>query len=173
MTRTLLTLLPLSLLGGCIIYDNTGGCRKGGDNCGWGAESGVSGDTSGLEQGDTAAGDTAGTDTGEAADPAFALDPDEATAGETIIASLAAENFDLTTVTGVKAYGAVTLLATASRTGELLLTLQVDDAAAEGDTVDLLLEVGSDAQYVPAILTLHAATGGGDTDPGTDTGGCP
>ncbi len=177
MNRTLAFFAPLTLLSGCIIYDGT--CGRGDGKCGWGDEGGINGDTSGLSgDTDTATDDTA-SDTDTAADtaipdpdPSFALTPNEATAGDTFIASLTATDFDLDAVTGVNAYGSASLLATANRSDELLLTFKVDNHAAEGETVDLLLEVGADAEYLPAILTLHAAADGGGSS-GDDTGGCP
>ena len=162
MTRFLLILGPVSLTSGCIIYDNVGKCGRGDQTCTWDEDS-ASADTSGLGVGDTG-------ETGEEAPAAvFLLDPNEATAGETVIASLTAENFDLGRVTHVESYGAATVTASALRPDELLLTVAADAGAAEGETMDLLLEVGDDeAQFLPAIFTVHAQSGGGNG--GTDTG---
>jgi len=153
MTRTALFLLLPTFTTGCIIYD--GNCRKG--DCRW--DDTADRDDEGL-----------GEDTGEVAEASFAIDPAEVGAGDVVIASLTAENFDLTTVTEVEVYGDVTLVAAANRGDELLLTLNVADDAAEG-AADFLLHVGDDVEFIEALLVVHAADYDGQTDEDTDGDG--
>ncbi len=157
-TRILALLLLPALSSGCILYDGTCGGPKG--ECRWDHDGdGVTEDTAGL--GDDSA----------AAEASFTLDPAEATAGDTVIVSLTAENFDLSTVTEIEAFGDVALLAAAVRDGEILLTLRVAADADEG-AADLLLHVGDDAEFLEAAFTVHAAAtdDGNGGNGGTDTG---
>ena len=165
MIRTSALLLSLATLNGCIIYDGTM-CRGHHE---WGCsvdDDGVSGDTAGLTGDDTAA---------PAPEASFALDPSEASGGDVFIASLTAENFDVSTVDSVEAYGPATVAAVSNRGDEVLLTIAVSADAAEGETVDLLLSVGDDAVFAEDILLIHAAVddgeGSGDgSGEGCDTG---
>ncbi len=154
MTR-LVFLLPLALLGGCIIYDTHGKKCPGCDDDGWW---------------DTGAGE----DPGEVPDAealSFTLTPSRAEAGSTFIASLTTEaDFDFATVQSVEAYGEVDLLATEKRAGELLLTLSVPVAAVPG-TADLLLLLPADrVEFIEAALTIVAPgdDGTGESDTGDD-----
>ena len=171
--RYAIFLLPAAFLNGCIIYDST--CGHKDRACSWDETSGNNSenqDTAGLGGSDS--GDTAENATPA---PAFALDPNEASPGETVIASLTAENFDMTTVTSVEAFGAGQVLAAAFRPDEILLTVQVDPAATEGDSLDLLLHVGEDAVYANDVLTVHlgdeanASGSGGDDGSSSSSGG--
>lgn len=169
MIRASTLLLSLTTLNGCIIYDGTM-CRGHHE---WGCtvdDDGVSGDTSGLT----------GDDTAEPAPEAiFSLDPSEASGGDVFIASLTAENFDLSTIDAVEAYGPASVAAFSNRGDEVLLTIAISADAAEGETVDLLLSVGDDAVFAEDILLIHAGTdeghgsgdGSGDgADDDCDTG---
>jgi hypothetical protein len=128
---------PALLLGGCIIYDHTGDCKRG--------DCSVWVDTGGLSL----------TDTGSAApEPTFTLTPSEASAGEEFIASLTAENFDVSTVESVEVFGNASVTSQVVREDELLLTVEVSAAAQAGDTVDLLLHVGNDAIFAEAVLSV-------------------
>ncbi|MSQ02378.1 MAG: hypothetical protein EXR71_10895 [Myxococcales bacterium] len=159
MTRILALVLLPALSSGCILYDGTcdggpkGECRLDDDG------DGLTEDTAGL-----------GQDSADAA-ATFTLDPDQAEAGETVIVSLTAENFDLATVTEVEVFGDVTLLAGAAREGEILLTLGVDADADEG-AADVLLHVGDEVEFLEAAFTVHAAGtddgSGGSGDTGDD-----
>ena len=161
MIRTSTLLLPFLALNGCFIYDGTM-CRGHHE---WGCmtdEDGVTGDTSGLTD-----------DTAEPVPEAiFQLDPNEASGGDVFIASLTAENFDLSTITAIEAYGPATVAAVSNRGDEVLLTIAVSADAAEDETVDLLLSVGDDAVFAEDILLLHAASddGSGSGDGGNGSG---
>ena len=152
----LILLLPTAFCSGCIIYD---------DNCkgrnAWECE--VEAFDDGLSA----------TQENEAQVPAavFSLNPSEATAGETFIASLTAENFDLSTVGTVEIFGNAGVIATQNRGDELLLTVTVSADAQPGDVVDLLLNVGNDAVFVEAALSIvdPAETGQGEEGGGEDS----
>ena len=141
----LLLLAPLAT--GCVIYDRTGCGKHHGDDC--------------EVEGDTA--------DDEAPAPIFTLDPAELEAGSTTIVSLTAENFDLSTVEGVEAYGPVDVVATSNRGTELLLTVVASAEAADGQTADLLLEVGDEGEYIEDAFTVRVPEdGSGGTDTGED-----
>lgn len=158
MPRLFLLLLgPLAT--GCVIYDRTGCGKHHGDDCE------VEGDTAGLSGG--GGGDDTADD--EAPAPIFTLDPAELEAGSTTIVSLTAENFDLSTVEGVEAYGPVDVVATSNRGTELLLTVVASAEAADGQTADLLLEVGDEGEYIEDAFTVRVPEdGSGGTDTGED-----
>jgi uncharacterized membrane protein YgcG len=166
-STALLALVPLTT--GCIIYDGTW-CGKKDRDCS------VEGDTAGLTE-------EGGADTAEEEAPAasFTADPDELLIGSTTIVSLTAENFDLSSVDEVDAYGPIAVIAISNRGDELLLTVVADADALDGDTADLLLTVGDGAEYVDDVFTLRAELsedGGGDdggdgsgSDDGSSGGG--
>ncbi len=172
MNRLIWSILPLAAplvaLSGCIFYDRTGKCWQR-DHHGEDSDGAcvVESDTAGLSDG---SGDTGASATPSAS---FSLAPDEADAGEAIIASLTVEGeFDLAAVTEVEVFGDVTLLAAHNRGSEILLSIAVDDRAADG-SADLLLHIDGDAVFVEGALILHAAKrsdsgDGGDGDGGDD-----
>ena len=154
--QRILFLLPTAILGGCILYDENPNCRGNAD-CeldSW---------TGGLADGSSG-------DTAAAPEATFSLTPNEAQAGETFIASLTAENFDLSAVGQVEVFGNATAVATQNRGDELVITFTVHADAQTGDVVDLLLNVGNDAVFVEAALTV-VDSGIGDDDGGVDAGG--
>jgi hypothetical protein len=164
MIRSSVLLLLAPLATGCIFYDGT--CGKGHGRCT------TKEDTAGLTEGggdDT--GDSGAGDSGDVAAPValFFADPSELVAGSTTIVSLTAENFDLSLVDSVEAFGPIELLATSKRTDELLLTVSVDAEAAAGQTADLLLSMGDEGEYLDDVFTVLASEGGTG---GTDTGDC-
>ncbi|MDP2312251.1 MAG: hypothetical protein Q8P41_05045 [Pseudomonadota bacterium] len=160
-------LLPLALLGGCIIYDTHGKCPGcEGDEDGWWDTGRPGGDTDTDGETDTA-GDTDGSTFG------FVVTPSQLEIGSTVIASLtAAGGFDFSTIEGIEVYGEVDVLAMDARADELLLTLAVPATAVAG-TADLLVLLPEDrVEFLGDALTLVAAgTGDDPTDPdGTDDG---
>lgn len=145
-------LISAAALNGCILYDDTARCRDGIDCEGDYFEAGLAGNEAGNDE--------------EAPAATFSLSPDEATAGETLIATLTAENFDLSTVGDVELFGNATIVATQNRGDEVIITISVSSDAQAGDVVDLLLTVGNDAVFVEAALSVSegAAEGGGGED---------
>lgn len=144
----LILVLPAALLGGCIIHDDSP-CNS---RNAWECE---------LEQFE---GGLSGTQDSAPEAPAavFTLSPDEASAGETFIAALTADNFDLSTVGSIEVFGNATVVATQNRGDELILTVTVSAEAQPGDVVDFLLNVGNDAVFVEAALSI--------VDPATSEG---
>lgn len=139
-------LLALALPG-CIIYDHVGPCKDG--DCE--ATEGYAGDTAALEA--------------EVPAPSFTIDPASVQAGTTFIATVTAEDFDLSTVTSIEVFGQASLLAEQNRGDELLLTVSVSAAAVTGDEVDILLHVGDDVLLIEAAITVSAdASAGGHDD---------
>ncbi len=126
----------VALLGsGCIIYDDVERCK--GHDC---EDVETTDDTAGLE----------------VPDPSFTIDPSEVEAGSTFIATVTAENFDLSTVESVEVFGPASLLAEQNRGEELILTVTIDATAAVADEVDILLHVGSDVLLIEAAITVNA-----------------
>lgn len=120
---------------GCIIYDDVERCKD--HEC---DEIDVGDDTAGLS----------------VPDPSFSIDPSEVEAGSTFIATVTAENFDLSTVESVEVFGPASLLAQQNRGEELILSVTVDASALVADEVDILLHVGSDVLLIEAAITVNA-----------------
>ncbi len=128
---------------GCIIYDDVERCKD--HEC-----EEVEGDTASLS----------------VPDPSFSIDPSEVEAGSTFIATVTAENFDLSTVESVEIFGPASLLAEQNRGEELILTVTVDATAQVADEVDILLHVGADVLLIEAAITVNAEAP--ETDPDDD-----
>ena len=157
MTRLIL-LLPLAALGGCIIYDNTGGKCHG---CGW------------EDDTDSGAGGDADTDTDTDTTPVeavWALAPNTGEIGSTFIASLTGgDGFDYGSVASVEVYGDVALLASESRDDEILLTFQIPADAAVGAADLLVVRTDGTADFLDDILGI-VAVGSGDGSGGDGSG---
>jgi hypothetical protein len=174
-------LLPLALLGGCVIYDTHGKCPhcdNDWDSGDWWSDTGDTDGSGGDTDTTDDTGTTGDTDTTPDADVAFTLTPSVGEVGATFIASLTASSeFDLTTVQSLEFYGDVDVLATEARTSEILLSLSIPAAAAPG-TADLLVLLPDDrVSFLPDALTIVSAgtaddgSGGTDTDSDPATGG--
>ncbi len=119
-------------------------------------------------------------DTGDVEQPpppdyGFYLTPDEAEQGQVFIASLRADGedaVDLASITDLRLFGEVEILASDLRSSELLLTVQVAGDAALG-LVDLLVELDDgSAAFEDGVLEIFPA-GSGHEAGGTDDGSNP
>lgn len=160
-------------LSGCIVYDHGGKCHDCEDwDTGFGTDPQVGGNTD-----DTAGNTDTSTDTANEGDSrSFSLSPSQGNPGDTLIASLTADNGDTSSISNLHFYGEVTVLASENRGDEVLLTLSIPADASSG-TADLLLEFeDGSAQMLDDIFQIGeggAGTQGGDPNGGTDTGsGC-
>ncbi len=133
------------VLPGCIIYDHVGSCKDGAECAA--DDEGYVADTAALEE--------------EAPAPSFTIDPASVQAGTTFIATVTAENFDLSTVTSIEVFGQASLLAEQNRGDELLLTVSVSAEALTGDEVDILFHVGDDVLLVEAAITVSSEASAG------------
>lgn len=173
----------LFLLGGCIIYDHDGKCRECElDTAGLSENGGNGGNNGGNNGGDDTATDDSGTDSAgdDTAPPetTFTLSPNTATAGDVVIASLTATNFDISTVASTEFFGDVEVLASENRGTEILFTISIP-ATAPSQSADLVLILNDGSvELLDDVLAITAADGSGSTgsDPsngGGDTGtGC-
>lgn len=147
---SLILLLSASLLGGCH-FRQDGPCNS---RNAWEC------DLEQSEQGLSGTQDSAD----EAPTPVFTLSPDEGSAGKTFIASLTADDFDLSTVGSIEMFGNASIVATQNRGDEVILTVTISAQAEPGDVVDLLLNVGNDAVFVEAALSVVDAADAGESD---------
>lgn len=154
---SLILFLSATLLGGCHFHENSACNSRNAGEC----------ELEQLEGGLSGTQDTAT----EAPAPVFTLSPDEATAGETFIAALTADNFDLSTVGSIEVFGNASVVATQNRGDELILTVTVSAEAQPGDVVDLLLNVGNDAVFIEAALSVVDPADVGETDDNGDVDG--
>lgn len=170
MTRWLVPLAALPLLGGCIIYDSTGKCH-GGEACG--DDGDYDHDTDVISPPvDT---DTGPTDTADTAPQgiAWTVNPAMGTEGTSLVVSFVrADGADTSDVIGITVYGKGTVGALTNRGTEILAPL---DLAADGGgtTLDfLVVHADGSADWLGDAFTITDADGGGTGGGGgTDTGG--
>lgn len=171
-TRAAVLGLPLSSLGGCILYDNN--CK---DDDFWSDEDSGAADDGQDDGGGELPGD-GGEDPGDGGAPepdSYWLSPDRIDQGETLIAGLQTDGaLDWSHVVAVEIFGDVTPCAIQARPDELLITLSADADAMPGP-VDMVLEM-DDGQgiWLEDLLIVVEADGGtdGGTDSGTDGSAC-
>jgi hypothetical protein len=167
----------LFVLGGCIIYDHNGKCHDCDFDTGFSDEPGTgnnNGNNNGGNQDDSSASDDSGEPTESVPQEAsFTLTPNSATGGDTLIASLTAENFDLTTVASTEFFGSVDVLASENRGTEILFTLSIPADAATG-TADLVLVLADGTvELLDDVLSITAAEGASPAGEDSGTGdGC-
>lgn len=161
MRSTTLILATLAALNGCIYYESNG---SGADDWDWSdAFDDGSGDDCVPCQSDT------GDDEPGLIDAGLSLSPDEATAGDTFIATVSSTNgTDLGGVVDVIFDGDAEVLATQVHDDHLTLAVHVDGAAADG-SLDLWVAFDDGSVAVlEAALTVSA------TDAPADAGdSCP
>ena len=164
-------LFAISLaLQGCIIYDHDcPGCEPDRNDEGLDGRPDRDDDPDDCEE-------PCDDDTGDITEPpppdyGFYLTPDEAEQGEVFIASLRADGEDavgLDTITDLRLFGDVEILAEDLRSAEILLTVRVLDDADPG-LVDLLVELDDgSAAYEEGVLEIFAAGTGHDAGSSDD-----
>jgi hypothetical protein len=174
--RIAIPLIGLGLaLQGCIIYDHDcPGCDP--DRVGEGIDGRPDrdDDTGCEEPCDDDPDDTGEEELPPPPDYGLFLTPDEAEQGEIFIASLRADGedeLDLATVTELRIFGDVEILASDARSSEILLTVRVAPDAATGP-VDLLAELDDGtATFEEGVLEIFPLGSGhqaGSSDDGSD-----
>jgi hypothetical protein len=168
---------PLFAIGlalqGCIIYDHDcPGCEPDRRDEGIDGRPDRDGDPDDCEE-------PCDDDTGDITEPpppdyGFYLTPDEAEQGEVFIASLRADGEDavaLDSITELRLFGDVEILAEDQRSTEILLTVRVLEDATPG-LVDLLVELDDgSAAFEDGVLEIFEAGSGHDAGSSDDGSG--
>ena len=139
----LFTTLVTAVMSGCIIHDND--CER--------------------PEGELTF-DTGEQDPGAIDQFTFSLSPDQGVVGDTFITSVASDDdVNFSEINEVFFLGEVTICTTQARQGELLMTISIDEQAAEG-AVDLVIGFEDGTAYLinDALFISQDGDFGGDTD---------